>query len=478
MSQQGHLLAESVEPAWVNRVAAHGEPLDAAAQQIRASVRAVHSGARSDGTVTTDPAAPTLLTGDAAGTTASTEGQAAPEDRTVGGAPGSVAALTSEDGSTWGDVTGGLVSTDPATEAKWATPKCAVKRNDPNAQAMQPTPAMVQWAVDRAVTNSLNVQRPANYLGAGQPAYTPQGMFPEPGLGPQKEKGLVPAQVLLGLIAQESNLSQATFHAVAGDAGNPATGVYYGNDNLLRSSADAAAGRTVPVAINYSKADCGYGIGQITTGMTATDTTTWSPAQKSAIVTDYAANIAAALQMLEGKWEQVRTAGLGTGDNYSHAAYLAQIDLHQFGAGYGGRMYFTHTYDNGTVTQPQYANYGWYKSPPQIPKNISHKVVATWTPELTLPAYKIFIHLPTHGAQATNVPYYIYSGCGTMGQGLIPSTYYLDQSQTKTAGQGWYQLGTGNMLLCSGARVQMSNLVDTGGFSGPDIAIDAVAFTP
>ncbi|MFB7674477.1 hypothetical protein ACFC26_23995 [Kitasatospora purpeofusca] len=689
VSQQGHLLVEGVEPAWVNRVAAHGEPLDAAAQQVKASVRAVHSGARSSGTVTTDPDAPTLLTG---GTTAGAEGKAAPEAEAADGAPESVAALTSEDGSTWGDVTGGLVSTDPATEAKWATPKCAVKRNDPNAQALQPTPAMVQWAVDRAVTNSLNVQRPANYLGTGQPAYTPQGMFPEPGLGPQKEKGLVPAQVLLGLIAQESNLSQATWHAVAGDAGNPLTGVYYGNDNLLRSSTDAAAGRTVPVAINYSNADCGYGIGQITTGMTATDTTTWTAAQKAAIATDYAANIAAALQMLEGKWEQLRTVGLlpnggdpryvenwylalwaynsgfylqggdpggwglgyrnnpsnpiypanrqpflrasyadaakpsqwpyqervlgwaerpqndykgamaylqptysylhslnlstnyglfcgsgnnctpgtgcpalnstcwwhgpavswigapmdvnasiqrlaytasdpepamvarypkpdctlpstwdaaqtrvvytqlspaknaygcngriqddeskftlRTGDNYSHAAYLAQIDLHQFGAGYGGRMYFTHTYDNGTVTQPQYVNYGWYKSQPQIPKNISHKVVATWTPELTLPAYKIFIHLPTHGAQATNVPYYIYSGCGTMGQGLIPSAYYLDQSQTKTAGQGWYQLGTGTVLLCSGARVQASNLVDAGGFSGPDIAIDAVAFTP
>ncbi|MFJ6141761.1 hypothetical protein [Kitasatospora sp. NPDC092286] len=513
-------------------------------------------------------------------------------------------------------------------------------------------------------------------------------MFPEPGIGPNKQKGLVPAQVLLGLVAQESNLSQATWHAVAGDAGNPLMGVYYGNDNLLRTAADAAANRTTPVAINYSKGDCGYGIAQITDGMAAADKTTWTPAQKTAIATDYAANIAAALQILENKWEIVRAAGLlpnggdprfienwylalwtynsgfyqpggdpsgyyglgyrnnpsnpiypsnrqgflrasygdaakpanwpyqekvlgwaerpqndytgkmayvqpnfgyihslnlpsnyslfcgptnhctpgtgcpalnsscwypgpavswidnasdlnastqklaysasdpepamvarypkpdctlpsgwdaantsvvytqfypwknaygcngdqekggkftiRTGDNYSHAAYLAQIDLHQFGAGYGGRMYFTHVYSNNTGTQPQY--YQYLTQAPQVPINISHRVVATWSPDLKVSGNRIFVHLPTHGAQVPNLSYLIYSGCGS--NGLVPTVTKLDQSQTKTAGQGWFQLGDARMILCSGARVQVSNLVDGTDFSGPDIAFDAIAFTP
>ncbi|MFF2077441.1 hypothetical protein ACFVXG_22130 [Kitasatospora sp. NPDC058162] len=682
LSQQGHLAAEDIQPAWVARAVNSGAGAESNAPQMTARVRAMHSGAQLTGSVTTDPSAPTMLTDAVAGSGRASEATNKPQ------AGQSLLSGSLGDIGSWGDVTGGPASKNPADEPNWSTPKCAVKRNDPNYQALQVTPAMVQWAVDRAVTNSLTIQRPANYLGTGQPAYSVQAMFPEPGIGPQKEKGLVPAQVLLGLVAQESNLSQATWHAVAGDSGNPLMGVYYGNDNLLRTAADATAGRTTPVAINYGKADCGYGIAQITDGMTAADNKTWTPAQKAAIATDYAANIAAALQILENKWEIVRAAGmlpnggdpryienwylalwiynsgyyqqgadpsgyyglgyrnnpsnpiypanrqgflrasygdaakpanwpyqekvlgwaerpqndytgkmayaqpnfsylhtlnlptnyslfcgptnhctpgtgcpalnsscwypgpavswidspsdlnastqklaysgsdpepqivarypmpdcmlpstwdtantvvvhtqlnpgknafnctgnqdngkftLRTGDNYSHAAYLAQIDLHQFGAGYNGRMYFTHTYDSSTGTQRQY--YGYLgQFPPQVPINISHRVVATWAPDLTQPAYRIFVHLPSHGAQAASVPYLIYTGCGD--DGLKPNVTVLDQSQTKDHGQGWYQLGGAKMILCSGARVQMSNLVDTKDFSGPDVAIDAVAFTP
>ncbi|MBO1415051.1 hypothetical protein [Streptomyces sp. FH025] len=682
LSQQGHLAAEDVQPAWVTRAVSFGAGSEADVPQVTARVRAMHSGARITGAVTTNPSAPRLLT-DAVGGL-----EQAPADGPKQAPAAAPMAQTGQDISSWGDVTGGPASANPATEPNWSTPKCAVRRNDPNNQAMQPTPAMVQWAVDRAVTSTLDIQRPKGYLGTGQPAYSIQAMFPEPGIGPNKQKGLVPAQVLLGLVAQESNLSQATWHAVAGDSGNPLMGVYYGNDNLLRTAADAAANRTTPVAINYSKGDCGYGIAQITDGMAAADTKPWTPAQRTAIATDYAANIAAALQMLEDKWEIVRKAGLlpnggdprfienwylalwiynsgfyqpgsdpsgyyglgyrnnpsnpiypsnrqgflrasygdaakpanwpyqekvlgwaerpqndykgnmayaqpnfsvlhslnlpsnyslfcgstnhctpgtgcpalnsscwypgpavswidntsdlnastqklaysasdpepamvarypkpdcalpsgwdavktvvvytqfspdknaygcngnqekggkftlRTGDNYSHAAYLAQIDLHQFGAGYGGRMYFTHTYSNTTGTQPQY--YQYLMKAPQVPINISHRVVATWSPDLPDTAYRIFVHLPSHGAQAPNVPYLIYSGCGA--NGLVPSVTTLDQSQTKSLGQNWYQLGGAKTILCSGARVQVSNLVDGSDFSGPDIAIDAVAFTP
>ncbi|MER5636659.1 hypothetical protein ABT095_06880 [Kitasatospora sp. NPDC002227] len=679
LSRQGHLLADTVEPAWVTRLAGHGPTPDAAARQVRASVRTTHNGAAHTGSVTTADKVPTLSFGSAS-TTAPTSGlRSAPA-----AAKNSAVALTTGDSSSWGDVTGGLVDPTSGTESNWSVPKCAISRNDPNNQALQPTPAMVQWAVDRAVTNSLTVSRPANYLATGQPAYTPQGMFPDLGVNGYG-RGVVPAQVMLGLLAQETNLAQATWHAVAGDSGNPLVADYYGNGNLLRSTADATAGHTTPVAINYPKADCGYGIGQVTTGMTAADTTTYTAAQKTAIATDYAANIAAGLQILEAKWNQISSAGLlpnggdphyienwytalwayntgyhplgedpagyglgflnnpanprypanrqpflrasyadaakpgnwpyqekvlgfaerpendvngqfaylqptysvvgglnlstnyglfcgsgnnctpgpgcpamnatcywhgpavnwisaplsvngsvqrlaytgadpepamaarypapdcakpsswgagtvvvypvsdpnkntygcsgsaaggkftlRTGDNFDHSAYLANVDLHQFGAGFGGRMFFTHSYDSATITQD---NFQPQRSGLPVPMNISHKVVATWEPDLTGPAYKIFVHLPSHGAQATNVPYYIYDGCGTMGQGLIPSVTNLDQSKS-SSGQGWFQLGAASVLLCSGARVQVTNLIPNGGFSGPDIAFDAIAFVP
>jgi hypothetical protein len=168
-------------------------------------------------------------------------------------------------------------------------PVCAVPRNDLHRQVLQPSANQVEWAVDLAVQGRLTVQRPANYLNTGKAAYTPQGMFPLPSGSPR-----VPAQLMLAILAQESNLAQASWHAVPGDAGNPLVSDYYGN----RGYPDIWG-------IFYSLADCGYGIAQVTDGMTASSTAR-TEAQKVAIATDYAANIAAGLQILVQKWNETR----------------------------------------------------------------------------------------------------------------------------------------------------------------------------
>lgn len=168
-------------------------------------------------------------------------------------------------------------------------PKCLVPRNDPKVQALQPSPDMVEWAVDQAVHGQLTVGRPADYLKTGMPAYSPQGMFP---LASMPGGKTVPAQVMLGILAQETNLAEASWHAVRGDLGNPLVSDYYGNRAVGYDQ------------ISYADADCGYGIGQVTTGMARTDTTQYTPERRVAIATDYAANIAASLNVLIDKWHQ------------------------------------------------------------------------------------------------------------------------------------------------------------------------------
>jgi hypothetical protein len=169
------------------------------------------------------------------------------------------------------------------------TPICAIPRNDPSIQALQASPNMIEWAVDQAVHGNLMVQRPANYLKNGQAAYQPQTMFQKHDLA---GGGTVPAQVMLGIVAQETNLSQASWHAAVGDTGNPLIANYFGSSSIN--------------TINYAKADCGYGIAQVTTGMSLTSVEDpYNYAQQVAIATDYAANIAAALNILIDKWNQI-----------------------------------------------------------------------------------------------------------------------------------------------------------------------------
>ena len=86
------------------------------------------------------------------------------------------------------------------------------------------------------------------------------------------------------IMAQESNWSQASWHALPGIGGNPLIADYYG-----------AAG-TIDT-IDYSQADCGYGIAQVTTGMRAGDPQYGANGQAK-IAVDYAENIAAGLRIL------------------------------------------------------------------------------------------------------------------------------------------------------------------------------------
>jgi hypothetical protein len=166
--------------------------------------------------------------------------------------------------------------TSPALAAPPDGSPCAVPRNDYHYQVLQPTPVQVEWAADQAVKGALNVSRPANWNNDGVGSYTPQTLFPPVSGSPQ-----VPAQILLGVLAQESNLKQASYHASPGDGGNPLVADYYGAGGSL----------------------------EYTDHMRADDPT-FSDTQKVAIALDYAANIAAGLQNLQTKWIQLSQAGV------------------------------------------------------------------------------------------------------------------------------------------------------------------------
>ncbi|MEV6814073.1 hypothetical protein [Micromonospora sp. NPDC051296] len=255
LSDQGHLIAEEVVTQQSMR--AVGQPLRPAdpadAGDVRIAVRATASGQAAEHTLDTS-LAPTLdvTFGSAAGPTAPDQARMA--------------------------------------AANLGTPTCAIPRNSPRVQPLQPSPDMVEWAVNQAVHGRLNVTRSANYLKAGLPAYQPQGLFP---LRQLAGGGRVPAQIMLAVLAQETNLSQASWHVVPGDTGNPLIASYYGHEGNLD-------------VIDYSKTDCGYGIGQVTDGMRA-DSNLFTDTQRRAIAVDYAANIAAGLNILIEKWNQMNT---------------------------------------------------------------------------------------------------------------------------------------------------------------------------
>ncbi|MFD7177826.1 hypothetical protein [Streptomyces sp. NPDC059929] len=189
---------------------------------------------------------------------------------------------------------------------------CSVPRNDPLNQAMQPKPRQVEWAVDQAIVGNLNakISRPANWKNLGMPAYQPQTLFPAPTLD---GGGRVPAQVLLGVTAQESNMWQAASSAVPGVTGNPLIGNFYGinlYDGDTSNDWD----------INWAKADCGYGITQVTDHMRLAGKedghggAAWPYQTQRAVALDYTANIAAGLQILAAKWNETRAAGLTVND--------------------------------------------------------------------------------------------------------------------------------------------------------------------
>ncbi|WP_143658184.1 hypothetical protein [Embleya scabrispora] len=203
--------------------------------------------------------------------------------------------------------------TDPrppgsSTQIVEAERTCAVPRNDPRNQAMQPKPRQVEWAVDQAIVGNLDnkVSRPANWKNLGMPAYRPQAMFPLQALSGGGSR--VPAQVMLGVTAQESNMWQASRTTVPGVTGNPLIGNYYGINYY-----DGIPGNDWD--IDWSKADCGYGITQVTDHMRLAGREdgklpAWDYQQQRAVALDYTANIAAGLQILVEKWNVTHDNGL------------------------------------------------------------------------------------------------------------------------------------------------------------------------
>ncbi|MBH1935589.1 hypothetical protein I5Q34_15135 [Streptomyces sp. AV19] len=203
------------------------------------------------------------------------------------------------------------VSHDPVDTDRW----CSVSRNDMSAQALQPTPNQVEWAVDMAVRGELRGKwlRQGGYRDqAGLGTVDPQGLFPLPSLN---GGGHIPANVLLGVLAQESNLWQAESGAIPGQMGSPLAAVdgYYGH-----STKDTLLGYW---RIKWDKSDCGYGVGQVTDGMRLaghekTDKqtgqkveTSLDPKLQKIIAIDYASNVAASMKILADKWNEVHKDG-------------------------------------------------------------------------------------------------------------------------------------------------------------------------
>jgi hypothetical protein len=202
-----------------------------------------------------------------------------------------------------------------APAANTTSPVCAVPRLNLQRQVLQPDREQVEWAVDEAVRGDLTIQRPANYDNMGLPAYSPEGDIPAPTL---VGGGSIPPQILLGVLAQESNFWQASWHALPGVAGDPLVADYYG------------AGANNIDTIDYDNADCGYGLGQITTGMTLASASYWGNGNatvgaqvQAKIAVDYTENIAAAVELLSQKWNQLASYSPGILANGGNPAYTS-----------------------------------------------------------------------------------------------------------------------------------------------------------
>ncbi|MFC5240572.1 SGNH/GDSL hydrolase family protein [Streptomyces atrovirens] len=193
---------------------------------------------------------------------------------------------------------------------------CGVPRNHPGYQALQPTPNQVEWAVDMAIRGNLTSGwitqggwRSQAGLGS---SVSPSSMFPLPELKDAPAGSRIPAQVLLGVLAQESNLWQSTHHVLPGQTGSPLIGNFYGT-NIYPGTPGYDPDKYW--TINWDEADCGYGMGQQTDGMSsASRQQPGKPAafpadQQRAIALDYTANVAVAAQTLSKKWNELHTDG-------------------------------------------------------------------------------------------------------------------------------------------------------------------------
>jgi len=192
---------------------------------------------------------------------------------------------------------------DPVDTDRW----CSVARNDVNTLALQPTPNQVEWAVDMAVRSELRSNRITqgdwrSQTGLG--TIDPQGLFPRPSL---TGGGRIPANVLLGVMAQESNLWQAEPGVVPGQMGSPlaAYAGFYGHKG--DDPADYWK-------IHWTNSDCGYGVGQVTDGMRMAGhakpgETILPAATQRAVALDYTVNVAASLYILADKWNELHEPG-------------------------------------------------------------------------------------------------------------------------------------------------------------------------
>ncbi|MGW3289422.1 SGNH/GDSL hydrolase family protein [Streptomyces sp. NPDC001002] len=199
----------------------------------------------------------------------------------------------------------GAVSHDPTDPDRW----CSVPRNDVKSLALQPTPNQVEWAVDMAVRGELHAQwlTQGGWRNAsGLSTVDPQGLFSRPSL---TGGGRIPANVLLGVMAQESNLWQAEPGSIPGQMGNPLAAYdgFYGHKTV---EGDPASHWT----IHWDLSDCGYGVGQVTDGMRLAghekpNEKALPAATQRAVALDYTVNIAASMYILADKWNEIHEPG-------------------------------------------------------------------------------------------------------------------------------------------------------------------------
>lgn len=177
-------------------------------------------------------------------------------------------------------------------------PGCAIPRNDVRRQVPQPNAAQVDWAVQQATRNLLKgsvLTRPADYANTGVPSYQPSNDFAR-GTLQGDTSAPVPPSVIQATYAQESAWRQASWRALPGVAGNPLVADFYGANGTLDQ-------------IDYGESDCGYGLSQVTEPMRA-DSHTYSLNGKIKVAIDYAENVAAGIQFLVSKWNQLHNAGI------------------------------------------------------------------------------------------------------------------------------------------------------------------------
>lgn len=216
-----------------------------------------------------------------------------------------------------------------ARTSGFTTPKCAVPRNDLRRQVPQPNAAQINWAIQQATRNNLTgavLTRPSNYLNMGLASYQPSNDFRRHDLSGAPGTPVPPA-LIAAVYAQESAWRQASFRALPGVSGNPLVSDYYG------------AGGTLD-RIEYNDADCGYGVSQVTDPMSVSSPL-YSANGKTKVGVDYAENVAAGIQFLVDKWNQLAAAGvkLNNGnpalvENWYFAVWAYNTGFHPPSEGY------------------------------------------------------------------------------------------------------------------------------------------------